>query len=68
VTHLAFAWSDVSWIGPKLEEYFTYELHTGTFTPDGTLAGVVDRIGYLRDLGVTAVELMPLAQFPGRRN
>ena len=68
VTDLAFAWSDRNWIGPKLEDYITYELHTGTFTPDGTLAAIIDRIPYLRDLGVTAVELMPLAQFPGRRN
>ena len=68
VTDLAFGWSDRNWIGPKLEDYITYELHTGTFTPDGTLAAIEDRIGYLRDLGVTAVELMPLAQFPGRRN
>jgi maltooligosyltrehalose trehalohydrolase len=68
VTDLTFAWSDQNWKGPKLEDYITYELHTGTFTPNGTLAAIVDRIGYLRDLGVTAVELMPLAQFPGRRN
>ena len=68
VTDLTFAWTDRNWIGPKLEDYITYELHTGTFTPDGTLAAIEDRIAYLRDLGVTAVELMPLAQFPGRRN
>src|SRR5581483_12321858 len=50
------------------EEYILYELHVGTFTPEGTLASAAGRIQYLRDLGVTAVELMPVAQFPGRRN
>ena len=45
-----------------------YELHVGTFSPAGTFAGVTERLAYLRDLGITAIELMPLADFPGRRN
>ena len=68
VVDLAFPWRDAAWKNPPLEEYILYELHVGTFTPEGTLAAAAGRIGYLRDLGITAVELMPVAQFPGRRN
>jgi maltooligosyltrehalose trehalohydrolase len=64
----AFAWSDQDWRGIPLEDYFIYELHTGTFTPEGTFESVVSKLPYLRDLGITAIELMPVAQFPGRRN
>jgi maltooligosyltrehalose trehalohydrolase len=64
----AFPWSDQSWRGIPLEDYLIYELHTGTFTPEGTFETVISRLPYLRDLGVTAIELMPVAQFPGRRN
>jgi len=64
----AFAWSDQRWRGIPLEDLIVYELHVGTFTPAGTFAGVAERLPYLRDLGVTAVELMPLADFPGSRN
>lgn len=63
-----FAWSDSLWQGIALEEYIIYELHVGTFTPQGTFDGVISRLDYLRDLGITAVELMPVAQFPGERN
>ena len=64
----AFAWSDEDWKGIPLEDFIFYELHTGTFTPEGTFAGVVSRLGYLRELGITAIELMPVAEFPGGRN
>jgi maltooligosyltrehalose trehalohydrolase len=64
----AFAWSDSEWRGIALEEYIIYELHVGTFTPQGTFDGVISRLNYLCDLGITAVELMPVAQFPGERN
>ena len=64
----AFRWSDSGWTGIALEDLVLYELHVGTFTPAGTYAGVVDRLAYLRDLGVTAVELLPLGDFPGARN
>lgn len=65
----AFAWSDQRWRGIPLEAYIFYELHTGTFTPEGTFDAIIPHLNYLKeDLGVTAVEIMPIAQFPGRRN
>lgn len=64
----AFAWSDSRWRGIDLEKYIFYELHVGTFTPQGTFDGVISRLDYLVELGITAVELMPVAQFPGERN
>jgi maltooligosyltrehalose trehalohydrolase len=63
-----FAWSDRSWTGVPLEETMLYELHVGTFTAEGTFRSAARRLPYLRDLGVTAVELMPVADFPGDRN
>jgi maltooligosyltrehalose trehalohydrolase len=64
----AFNWRDERWHGRPWDEAVLYELHVGTFSPEGTFAGVVDRLDYLADLGVTAIELMPLSDFPGRRN
>lgn len=64
----AFAWSDGGWTGIEPAELIIYELHVGTFSERGSFAGVIDRLPYLRDLGVTAIELMPVAQFPGARN
>ncbi len=63
-----FAWSDHDWRGVQLQDAIFYELHVGTFTLAGTFAGVTERLQYLADLGVTVVELMPVADFPGRRN
>lgn len=63
-----FDWQDQHWCGRPWEEAVLYELHTGTFTPEGTFAGVEQRLPYLAELGVTAVELMPVADFPGARN
>jgi maltooligosyltrehalose trehalohydrolase len=63
-----FEWSDESWRGRPWEEAVIYELHVGAFTPDGTFRGVEQKLDYLRELGVTAVELMPIADFPGKRN
>ncbi len=63
----AFAWSDRGWQAPPLSSALIYELHVGTFTPEGTLKAAEGRIDYLKDLGVTHVELMPLANFPGKR-
>lgn len=63
-----FPWSDADWPGVKLEELVLYELHVGTFTPAGTFAAVTERLPDLVELGVTAIELMPIADFPGRRN
>lgn len=64
----AFAWTDAAWQGLPMAEYVIYELHIGTFTPEGTFEAAIGKLAYLRDLGVTAVEIMPVAQFPGERN
>ncbi|MFL6580945.1 MAG: malto-oligosyltrehalose trehalohydrolase [Burkholderiales bacterium] len=64
----AFEWPDASWRGRPWEEAVIYELHVGTFTPAGTFNAAIERLDYLVRLGVTAVELMPVADFPGKRN
>lgn len=63
-----FAWSDHAWRGVPLASLVIYELHVGTFTPDGTFDAVIQRLPELVELGVTAIELMPVSQFPGDRN
>ncbi|HVM98112.1 MAG TPA: alpha-amylase family glycosyl hydrolase, partial [Candidatus Acidoferrales bacterium] len=63
-----FGWSDVNWTGVHLSNLSIYELHVGTFGPNGTFGQVTERLPYLRDLGVAAIELMPVADFPGTRN
>ena len=68
VTHPHFDWDPVVWCGLPLERYVIYELHVGTFTPEGTFEAVIAHLDRLQSLGVTAVELMPVAQFPGDRN
>ncbi|MEB3161064.1 MAG: malto-oligosyltrehalose trehalohydrolase [Synechocystis sp.] len=68
VDHAAYRWQDGDWQGIALADYIIYELHGGTFTPAGTFAGIIDRLDYLKTLGITALELMPVAQFPGDRN
>ncbi len=64
--HTAFTWSDRSWRGGPLHGSVIYELHVGTFTPEGTFDAAVGRLDHLRRLGVHTVELMPVAAFPGR--
>ena len=64
----AFPWNDGGWRGLAMDELVLYELHVGTFTPGGTFDDVVERLGWLRDHGVTAIEIMPVAEFPGGRN
>jgi maltooligosyltrehalose trehalohydrolase len=64
----AFAWQDTDWRGRPWHEAVLYELHVGTFTPEETYAGAAKRLDYLADLGITAVELMPLSESPGRHN
>ncbi len=64
----AYQWRDARWRGRPWEEAVVYELHTGTFTPGGTFAAAERKLDYLADLGVTAVELMPVSSFPGNRN
>ncbi len=63
-----FRWTDAHWKGIPREDLVFYELHVGTFTPEGTFEAIVPRLTALRELGVTALELMPIAQFPGARN
>jgi maltooligosyltrehalose trehalohydrolase len=64
----AFNWSDEKWTGLAFNEYVIYELHVGTFSPEGTFDGVIKKLDHLRSLGVTAIEIMPVAAFPGERN
>ena len=64
----AFAWSDQAWTGVSLQALTIYELHVGTFSAAGTFAGVIDHLADLCRLGVTAIELMPVADFPGQHN
>jgi len=68
VDHRRFAWQDQMWRGLDLSQLRIYELHVGTFTPEGTFAAIIPRLPQLVELGITAVELMPAAQFPGTRN
>lgn len=63
-----YSWEDNNWTGISLENYVIYELHVGSFTPEGTFKAVVPLLEELKNLGITAVELMPVAQFPGMRN
>jgi maltooligosyltrehalose trehalohydrolase len=63
-----FSWEDVHWSGLPLKDYVIYELHVGTFTPEGTFDAVIPYLDELKELGLTALELMPVAQFPGERN
>ncbi len=63
-----FAWADENWKGIALRDYVVYELHVGTFTPEGTFEAVIPKLAHLKALGVTAIELMPVAEFPGGRN
>jgi maltooligosyltrehalose trehalohydrolase len=63
----SFPWTDHGWSGFHLPAAVLTELHVGTFTPAGTFDGAIDRLDHLADLGVTAIELLPVAEFPGRR-
>jgi maltooligosyltrehalose trehalohydrolase len=68
VDHDAFSWTDGGWRGFHLPSAVLYELHVGTFTREGTFDGAIRRLDHLVDLGVTAVELLPVVEFPGNRN
>ncbi|HTW47407.1 MAG TPA: malto-oligosyltrehalose trehalohydrolase [Acidobacteriaceae bacterium] len=63
----AFAWNDAGWQAPPLKSGVVYELHVGTFTPEGTLDAARGKLDWLRGLGVTHVQLMPVAAFPGKQ-
>jgi maltooligosyltrehalose trehalohydrolase len=64
----AFRWSDSTWRGRELREYVIYELHVGTFTPEGTLDSAISKLEYLKQLGATVIEIMPVTACPGTRN
>ncbi|RNL55784.1 malto-oligosyltrehalose trehalohydrolase [Pedobacter jejuensis] len=64
----SYQWTDQNWKGIKLKDYLIYELHTGTFTPEGTFESIISKLNYLVDLGITAIEIMPISQFSGDRN
>jgi maltooligosyltrehalose trehalohydrolase len=64
----AYNWNDAAWQGVPHKDLVFYELHVGTFTPEGSYRAAQEKLPYLKDLGITAVELMPLAAFPGERN
>ncbi|MCP5159053.1 MAG: malto-oligosyltrehalose trehalohydrolase [Gammaproteobacteria bacterium] len=68
VVDQAFAWSDAGWRPLPLPQWVMYELHVGTFTPEGTFDAIIPRLPELRELGVNALELLPVAQCPGDRN
>jgi maltooligosyltrehalose trehalohydrolase len=67
IDHQAFGWSDARWQPGPLSSAILYELHIGTFTPAGTFEAATERLDHLVDLGITHVELMPVAEFPGSR-
>lgn len=68
VPDFSYCWKDSAWRGMSLADFIIYELHVGAFSSEGSFSGVEQRLDYLCELGITAVELMPLAQFPGERN
>ncbi len=68
IDHSAFSWTDEKWNQPPLASAIIYELHVGTFTPGGTFEAAIERLDYLKDLGVTHLELMPVGEFIGDRN
>jgi maltooligosyltrehalose trehalohydrolase len=63
-----FKWTDSSWKGLPLDESVFYEVHVGTYTSEGTFEALIPHLAGLRELGITTIELMPVAQFPGGRN
>ena len=68
IDHSKMNWQDSDWTGIPLDEMIIYELHVGTFTPEGTFKAIIPRLSDLKELGVNAIEIMPVAQFPGDRN
>ncbi|WP_291858144.1 malto-oligosyltrehalose trehalohydrolase [Marinilabilia sp.] len=63
-----FPWNDDNWESPQLDELIIYELHTGTFSKEGTFYGIAAQLLQLKKLGINTIEIMPVAQFPGTRN
>ncbi len=65
VDHEEFTWTDGDWPGVEMHDAVIYEMHIGTFTPGGTFESAIERLDYLRELGISLVEVMPIAEFPG---
>jgi maltooligosyltrehalose trehalohydrolase len=63
-----YAWKDSGWKCPPLRDLSLYEIHVGTFTPEGTFSAAIGKLPHLRDLGINALQIMPVADFPGARN
>ncbi len=63
-----FEWTDSHWKNVPLQDMIQYELHTGTFTPEGNFRGIISKLDYLKNLGINTLELLPVAQFSGQRN
>jgi maltooligosyltrehalose trehalohydrolase len=68
IDHDAFRWPRANFMAPALHDLIIYECHIGTFTPEGTFASAIGKLSYLKDLGVTAIQIMPVADFAGRWN
>lgn len=68
VDDTSYSWSDINWKGIPLSQMLIYELHVGTFTPQGTFEAVIDKLDHLLELGINTIEILPIAQFPGSRN
>lgn len=68
IDHSLYKWNDSNWKGIPLKECIIYELHVGVFTPEGNFEAIIDRLDDLVDTGINAIEIMPVAQFPGNRN
>jgi maltooligosyltrehalose trehalohydrolase len=68
IDHAAFKREDASWRGIELSQMIIYELHVGAFTPEGTFEAIIPRLSEIKETGINAIELMPVAQFPGERN
>ncbi|MBU1517708.1 MAG: malto-oligosyltrehalose trehalohydrolase [Planctomycetes bacterium] len=68
VDHDDYKWKDGKWKGIALQNLIFYESHIGTFTPEGTFEAAIKKLPYLKKLGITCLEIMPVAQFPGKRN
>ena len=68
VVDAAYNWTDTNWRGIELREYIIYELHVGTFSAEGTFDSAIAHLDELKELGITAIEILPVAQFPGARN
>jgi maltooligosyltrehalose trehalohydrolase len=64
----SYVWHDANWSRPAYRDLVIYELHIGTFTPEGTYLAAIEKLGYLKRLGVRAIEIMPIGDFPGERN